>query len=350
MTRTLSILMAFVAPLVTQAQEYPTKSIRAIVSFAPGGVVDTSTRIVTAKLQETLNWHFVVDNRPGANGFIGAAAAAKANADGYTLLSAHTGELAVNPVMFKTMPYDENTFAPVIMLSDAPMLIVVNINNAAINSIKDLVAAAKAKPGVVNFGSPGTGSVNHMASEWFAAAAGANRRIPCLPSPLRQALREAHVAQVGREVARRHALPQRQMHEVGPQRDAEDHEAQVHAEGRGDNDAGRRVHGHQGQRRELRAGREHAQRHRQRQLAGRERNDDFDHAGVEEERRGRGLLGDGAEGRLRHALRREFARAARAGAVDQLPAPRARRDGFALLFLAPAAVWPGEIFRRRAHT
>jgi tripartite-type tricarboxylate transporter receptor subunit TctC len=153
------------------AQDFPTKSIRAIVSFAPGGVVDTSTRIVTSKIAETLNWHFVVDNRPGANGFIGAAAAAKANPDGYTLLSAHTGELAVNPVMFKTMPYDEKTFSPVIMLSDAPMLIVVNAQSP-INSIKELIAAARAKPGAVTFGSPGAGSVNHMASEWFAAAAG----------------------------------------------------------------------------------------------------------------------------------------------------------------------------------
>lgn len=154
-----------------QAQEFPSKSIRVIVSFAPGGVVDTSTRIVTSKIAEAQNWHFVVDNRPGANGFIGAAAAAKANPDGYTLLSAHTGEFAVNPVMYKTMPYDEKTFSPVIMLSDAPMLIVVNIQSP-INSIKDLIAAARAKPGAVTFGSPGAGSVNHMASEWLAAAAG----------------------------------------------------------------------------------------------------------------------------------------------------------------------------------
>jgi len=142
------------------------------VSFAPGGVVDTSTRIVTSKITEALGWQFVVDNRPGANGFIGAAAAAKANADGYTLLSAHTGEFAVNPVMFKSLPYDpEKSFLPVIMLSDAPMLIVVNIQSP-INSIKDLIAAARAKPGTVTFGSPGTGSVNHMASEWLAAASG----------------------------------------------------------------------------------------------------------------------------------------------------------------------------------
>jgi tripartite-type tricarboxylate transporter receptor subunit TctC len=168
----LLILLAITLPLAATAQDYPTKSIRVLVSFAPGGVVDTSTRIVTGKITEALNWQFVVDNRPGANGFIGAAAAAKANADGYTLLSAHTGEFAVNPVMFKSLPYDpEKSFLPVIMLSDAPMLIVVNIQSP-INSVKELIAAARAKPGVVTFGSPGTGSVNHMASEWLAAAAG----------------------------------------------------------------------------------------------------------------------------------------------------------------------------------
>lgn len=167
----LLLILATALPIGATAQEYPNKSIRIIVSFAAGGVVDTSTRIVTSKMSETLGWHFVVDNRPGANGFIGAAAAAKANPDGYTILSAHTGELAVNPVMFKTMPYDEKTFEPVIMLSDAPMLVVVNIQSP-INSLKDLIAAARSKPGSITFGSPGTGSVNHMASEWLAAAAG----------------------------------------------------------------------------------------------------------------------------------------------------------------------------------
>ncbi len=162
----------FTLPLTVAAQDYPTKSIRVLVSFAPGGVVDTSTRIVTGKIAEALGWQFVVDNRPGANGFIGATAAAKGNPDGYTVLSAHTGEFAVNPVMFKTLPYDpEKSFVPVIMLSDAPMLIVVNAQSP-INSIKELIAAARAKPGAVTFGSPGTGSVNHMASEWLAAAAG----------------------------------------------------------------------------------------------------------------------------------------------------------------------------------
>lgn len=159
-------------PLTAAAQQYPTKPIRVLVPFAPGGVVDTSARIVTSKITEARNWTFVVDNRPGANGFIAVGAAARANPDGYTLLAAHTGEFAINPVMFKTMPYDyEKDFLPVIMVSDAPMLVVVNVQSP-FKSLKDLIAAARAKPGTVTFGSPGTGSVNHMASEWLASAAG----------------------------------------------------------------------------------------------------------------------------------------------------------------------------------
>jgi tripartite-type tricarboxylate transporter receptor subunit TctC len=166
------LLLTLPLALPVQAQDYPTRSIRVLVPFAPGGVVDTSARIVTSKITEALGWHFVVDNRPGANGFIAVGAASKANPDGHTLLAAHTGEFAVNPAMFKNMPYDyEKDFQPVIMVSDAPMLVVVNIQSP-INSIKELIAAARAKPGAVTFGSPGAGSVNHMASEWLAAAAG----------------------------------------------------------------------------------------------------------------------------------------------------------------------------------
>jgi tripartite-type tricarboxylate transporter receptor subunit TctC len=165
-------VLAILLSGAAQAQEYPIKPIRVLVPFAPGGVVDTSARIVASKITEARSWNFVVDNRPGANGFIAVGAAARANADGYTLLAAHTGEFAINPVMFKNMPYDyEKDFLPVIMVSDAPMLVVVN-SQSPINSLKDLVAAARAKPGAVTFGSPGAGSVNHMASEWLASAAG----------------------------------------------------------------------------------------------------------------------------------------------------------------------------------
>jgi tripartite-type tricarboxylate transporter receptor subunit TctC len=119
-----------------------------------------------------MGWHFVVDNRPGGNGFIAVGIAARGAPDGYTVLSAHTGEFAVSPFVFKGVPFElDRDFTSVVMLSDAPMLVVVN-SKSPINSFKDLVAAAKAKPGQVTFGSPGTGSVNHLASEWLAVAAG----------------------------------------------------------------------------------------------------------------------------------------------------------------------------------
>jgi tripartite-type tricarboxylate transporter receptor subunit TctC len=167
------LLAAMVATTAQAADSYPSKPIRVLVPFAPGGVVDTSARILTNKIIEDKGWQFVVDNRPGANGFIATGTTARANADGYTLLAAHTGEMSVNPVLFKNMPYDvERDFTPIIMVSDAPMLVVVNASSP-FNSMKDLIAGAKAKPGQLTFGSPGTGSVNHMATEWLVNAAGA---------------------------------------------------------------------------------------------------------------------------------------------------------------------------------
>ena len=167
-----AVILAAVLPLQA-ADNYPNKPIRLLVPFAPGGVVDTSTRILSNKIAETRGWQFVVDNRPGANGFLAVGTAARATPDGYTLLSAHTGEFSVNPVLFKQVPYDlDRDFTPIIMVSNAPMLVVVNAASP-LNSIKDLIAAMKAKPGTVTFGSPGTGSVNHMAQEWLVAAAGA---------------------------------------------------------------------------------------------------------------------------------------------------------------------------------
>src|SRR5688500_693645 len=153
------------------AQEYPSRPIRVLVPFAPGGVVDTSTRILTNKLTERLGWQFVVDNRPGGNGFIAVQLAAKGAPDGYTLLSAHTGEFAVNPAIFKNVPYDlDRDFVPITMLSDAPMAVVVGAKSP-INSFKDFVAMAKSKPGQISYGSPGTGSINQLATEWLDSAA-----------------------------------------------------------------------------------------------------------------------------------------------------------------------------------
>jgi tripartite-type tricarboxylate transporter receptor subunit TctC len=161
-----------VAAGAVQAVEYPSKPIRVLVPYSPGGAVDTSTRILTNKLVERLRWTIVVDNRPGGNGFIATGLAARANADGYTLLSAHTGEFAVAPFVFKGVPFDlDRDFTAVTMLSDAPMAIVVN-RKSPIGSLKDLVSMAKAKPGQVTYGSPGMGSVNQLSTEWLAVAAG----------------------------------------------------------------------------------------------------------------------------------------------------------------------------------
>jgi len=172
MMRILVTVVSFFFCAAAQAQEYPTKPIRVLVPYAPGGVVDTTTRIVTNKITEKLGWQFVVDNRPGGNGFIAVNIAARGAPDGYTVLSAHTGEFAVSPFVFKDVPFElERDFTAVVMLSDAPMLVVVN-SQSPINSFKDLVAMARARPGQVTFGSPGSGSVNHLASEWLAVAAG----------------------------------------------------------------------------------------------------------------------------------------------------------------------------------
>jgi tripartite-type tricarboxylate transporter receptor subunit TctC len=165
-------LPAAAATPATPAAKYPERPIRMLVPFAPGGVVDTSTRILTNKLTERLGWQFVVDNRPGGNGFIAVQTASRGAPDGYTLLMAHTGEFAVNPAVFKDVPYElERDFTPITMVSDAPMLVVVG-NQSPIQGWKDLIATAKAKPGQLSYGSPGNGSVNHLATEWLASAAG----------------------------------------------------------------------------------------------------------------------------------------------------------------------------------
>jgi tripartite-type tricarboxylate transporter receptor subunit TctC len=160
------------AACAAQAQDYPNKPIRVLVPFAPGGAVDTTARVLAQAMTQRLTWQFVIENRPGGNGFIATTAAAKAAPDGYTLLMAHTGEFAVNPALFSEIPYElERDFAPITMVSDAPMLYLANAK-APFNTFQELIAAAKAKPGSITFGSAGNGSINHLAGEWLAQAAG----------------------------------------------------------------------------------------------------------------------------------------------------------------------------------
>jgi tripartite-type tricarboxylate transporter receptor subunit TctC len=169
--RILLAVLAF-ALATAQAQDYPSKPIRMLVPFAPGGAVDTTARVLAQAMQQRVNWQFVIENRPCGNGFIATTAVAKSAPDGYTLLMAHTGEFAVNPALFDNVPYElERDFVAITMVSDSPMLYLATAG-APFNTFQELVAQAKAKPGAISFGSAGNGSINHLAGEWLAQAAG----------------------------------------------------------------------------------------------------------------------------------------------------------------------------------
>ena len=150
------------------AQTYPTKPIHILVPYAPGGITDIAARIVGAKLTEAWGQQVVVENKPGGNGFIAMTAGAKAAPDGYTLTMATVGDVAINPAMFKEMPYNvQRDFAPIAMVSDAPMVLAVH-DAAPYKTVADVIAAAKAQPGRLSVGTPGNGSVNQIVLEWMA--------------------------------------------------------------------------------------------------------------------------------------------------------------------------------------
>ena len=151
-----------------QAQNYPGKPIHILVPYAPGGITDIASRIVGAKLTEAWGQQVVVENRPGGNGFIAMTAGAKAAPDGYTLVMVTVGDVAINPAMFKEMPYDvERDLAPIAMVSDAPMVLAAHAD-APFKSVAEVIAAAKAQPGRISVATPGNGSVNQIVLEWMA--------------------------------------------------------------------------------------------------------------------------------------------------------------------------------------
>jgi tripartite-type tricarboxylate transporter receptor subunit TctC len=156
-----------------QAQNYPAKPIHILVPYAPGGISDIASRILGAKLTEAWGQQVLVENRPGGNGFIAMAAAAKAAPDGYTVVMATGGDVAINPAMFKEMPYDvERDLAPIAMVSDAPLVLAAH-GGAPYNSVADVIAAAKAQPGRISVATPGNGSINQIVLEWMALNTGA---------------------------------------------------------------------------------------------------------------------------------------------------------------------------------
>jgi len=155
------------------AQDYPARPIRLILGFAPGGSTDLVARVVGQKMAEAWAQQVVVDNRPGANGMIGADLVAKANPDGYSLLLSSIGPMAINASLYK-MPYDiVADFAPISYTGNVTNLLVVHPSVAAAN-VKELIALAKAQPGKLTFGSSGTGGAPHMAVELFKILAKVN--------------------------------------------------------------------------------------------------------------------------------------------------------------------------------
>ena len=154
------------------AQSYPAKPIRLIIPFPPGGATDIFGRVLAQKLGELIGQSVVIENRPGAGGVIGSEMAAKATPDGYTILLATTSTHSIGPALNPKMPYDaRKDFAPVIHLADATNILIAS-PTLPVNSLKELIAYAKANPGKLNFGSSGNGTIVHLTGEQFKAATG----------------------------------------------------------------------------------------------------------------------------------------------------------------------------------
>ena len=155
----------------SQAQGYPTKAIRFVVPFPPGGPLDISARAIGQKLTEAWKQPVIIDNRPGAGGNIGADNVAKSAPDGYSILMGAVSTHAINPNLYSKMPYDAlRDFAPITLVTTVPNVLVVHPSVPAKN-VRELIALAKSRPGQLNFASGSTGSTGHLAGELFKVMA-----------------------------------------------------------------------------------------------------------------------------------------------------------------------------------
>src|SRR5689334_25202211 len=170
--RTAVVLLAFGAIGALAAATYPSKPIRLILPFPPGGPTDIYSRLVAQKVSEAFGQQIVVDNRGGASGIIASEIVAKAAPDGHTLLFGGAGVLAVTPAVFAKIPYDPvRDFAPVSMIATNPLMLVIN-PSLPVNSVSELIKLAKAKPGQLNFASAGPAGPPRLAAELLKSMAG----------------------------------------------------------------------------------------------------------------------------------------------------------------------------------
>ena len=163
--------MALLGAGAVSAQAWPAKSVRMIVAFPPGGPTDIIARAIAQKLSEQLGQQFVIDNKPGAGGNIGADLAAKAAPDGYTVFY-NTSAIVIGPALYGKVSYDTlKDFAPVVLAAAVPMVLVVN-PTLPVKTVKEFVDYAKTKPGQLNYSSSGTGTITHLASAMIASQTG----------------------------------------------------------------------------------------------------------------------------------------------------------------------------------
>jgi tripartite-type tricarboxylate transporter receptor subunit TctC len=168
-----ALLAVLVLPQgLAHAQPYPSKPIRMIVGFPPGGGTDVVARIITPKLAENLGQPVVIENRPGATGTVAAEMVARSPNDGYTIMMGHVSVNAIAPSLFPKLPYDViKDFAPVTLAASVPHFIVVH-PSLQVASVKELIAHARAQPGRLSFPSAGNGSTPHLAGEMFKSMTG----------------------------------------------------------------------------------------------------------------------------------------------------------------------------------
>lgn len=170
--RLLTLLAAAAVCSSSFAQAWPSKPIRLVVPFPAGGGTDIIARDLAQKITDTTKWTFIVDNKPGSGGNIGVDNIAKSPADGYNLVLGQTSNLAINPSLYSKLPYDSvKDLTPISMVASSPLALVVAADSP-FKSLADLVAAAKAKPGSINFATSGNGTVAHLATELFQKEAG----------------------------------------------------------------------------------------------------------------------------------------------------------------------------------
>jgi tripartite-type tricarboxylate transporter receptor subunit TctC len=159
-------MLSFSIPAVHAQPTYPVKPIRILVPFAPGGSSDIQARLIGAKLAEAWGQSVIIDNRAGAGGIAAADIGAHALPDGYTLFMGNIGTQAANPALYRSLPYSDTDFAPVVMTVTQPMVLIVPPKSAA-SSVQELIAMARTTPGKLDYASAGNGSPNHLAAELF---------------------------------------------------------------------------------------------------------------------------------------------------------------------------------------